>query len=201
MALNGFKFRIGAKLGLSAGIGVVLVGGMLANQVIGSASVSRSSEAATKQQIISLEAAETKAAARGMMLGVRDLRMAHDAGQVQKATTSLHARQESLAHYADAALKLVHLPENRERFEKIQNLAAGYASFAKEMAADKAELFTLTVKRDENGAAWNKQYGAAIQALERTKTAKSHEIENALRDGSDSFGTARLAGWRFAATE
>ena len=201
MALNGFKFRIGAKLGLSAGIGIVLVGGMLANQVIGSASVSRSSEAATTQQIIGLEAAETKAAARGMMLGVRDLRLAHDAGQVQKATTSLQARHESLAHHASDALKLVHLPENRARFEKIKTLATGYAGFAKEMAAGKAELFTLKVKRDENGAAWDKQYGAAIHALERAKTEKSHEIENALRDASDSFSTARLAGWRYAATE
>jgi methyl-accepting chemotaxis protein len=201
MALNGFKFRIGAKLGLSAGVGVVLVGGMLVNQVIGSASVSRSSEAATAQRIISLEAAETKAAARGMMLGVRDLRLAHDAGQVQKATTSLQARQEALAHFANDALKLVHLPENRERFEKIKNLATSYVGFAKEMAAGKAELFTLAVKRDENGAAWDKQYGAAIHALERAKTEKSHEIENALRDASDSFSTARLAGWRYAATE
>ena len=136
-----------------------------------------------------------------MMLGVRDLRMAHDAGQIQKATASLQARHESLAHFADDALKLVHLPENRARFEKIKTLATGYAGFAKEMAAGKAELFTLAVKRDENGAGWDKQYGAAIHALERAKTEKSHEIENALRDASDSFSVARLAGWRYAATE
>ena len=30
-----FNFRIGTKLGLTAGIGVILVGGMLANQVLG----------------------------------------------------------------------------------------------------------------------------------------------------------------------
>jgi hypothetical protein len=34
-----FNFRIGTKLGLTAGIGVVLVGGMLANQLVGNQSV------------------------------------------------------------------------------------------------------------------------------------------------------------------
>ncbi|MDB5631469.1 MAG: putative methyl-accepting chemotaxis receptor/sensory transducer [Tardiphaga sp.] len=34
-----FHFRIGAKLGLTAGIGVVLVGGMLANEILGNQSV------------------------------------------------------------------------------------------------------------------------------------------------------------------
>jgi methyl-accepting chemotaxis protein len=34
-----FNFRIGTKLGLTAGIGVILVGGMLANQVLGNQSI------------------------------------------------------------------------------------------------------------------------------------------------------------------
>jgi hypothetical protein len=34
-----FNFRIGTKLGLTAGIGVILVGGMLTNQVLGNQSI------------------------------------------------------------------------------------------------------------------------------------------------------------------
>ena len=37
-----FSFRIGTKLGLTAGIGVLLVGGMLANQVLGNRSIAES---------------------------------------------------------------------------------------------------------------------------------------------------------------
>jgi methyl-accepting chemotaxis protein len=37
-----FSFRIGTKLGLTAAIGVVLVGGMLGNQLFGNASIAES---------------------------------------------------------------------------------------------------------------------------------------------------------------
>ena len=37
------NFRIGAKLGLTAAIGVVLVGGMLANQLYGNQSIATTS--------------------------------------------------------------------------------------------------------------------------------------------------------------
>ena len=37
-----FKFRIGTKLGLTAGIGVVLVGGILTNQMLGNQSIAES---------------------------------------------------------------------------------------------------------------------------------------------------------------
>ena len=37
-----FKFRIGTKLGLTAGIGVVLVGGILLNQMLGNWSIAES---------------------------------------------------------------------------------------------------------------------------------------------------------------
>ena len=37
-----FNLRIGAKLGIAAGVSVLLVGGMLANQVLGNQSVAES---------------------------------------------------------------------------------------------------------------------------------------------------------------
>lgn len=39
-----FNFKIGTKLGITAGIGVVLVAGMLANQIIGNQSIEQSSK-------------------------------------------------------------------------------------------------------------------------------------------------------------
>src|SRR5215213_7267816 len=41
-AMGRFKFRIGTKLGLTAGIGVVLVGGILLNQMLGNWSIAES---------------------------------------------------------------------------------------------------------------------------------------------------------------
>src|SRR4051812_22317962 len=107
--MSKFKFRIGAKLGLSAGIGVLLVGVMLTTQIIGGSSVASSSAGAIAQRSLSQIATDMKASARGMMLGVRDLRLAHTLEEAQKASAYLQARGESVAKYANEALKLIHL--------------------------------------------------------------------------------------------
>src|SRR3979409_1815119 len=124
--MSKFKFRIGAKLGLSAGIGVLLVGVMLTNQMIGESSVASSSGDAIAQRRLSQIATDRKDSARGMMLGVRDLRLAQSAEDEQKAMVMVQARGESVAKHAGEALKLIHLPENRERVAKVKTLSSNY---------------------------------------------------------------------------
>jgi hypothetical protein len=171
---------------------------MLANQILGTASIAASNETATNQRLITQYAAELKASARGMMIGMRDLRLAQTSEDVQKAATYLRAREESLVRFANDALKRVKTPENRERLEKIKGDATRYTGFAKDVADSKGELFALGAKL--NGNAWRAQYAAITKSPELAKSAKMREIEVALRDVSDSFNDARTAGWRYAAT-
>ena len=142
--MSKFKFRIGAKLGISAAIGVLLVGIMLISQKIGGTSVADSSRAALEQRTLSQIAIDMKASARGMMLGVRDLRLAQTPEELQKASTYLQARGDSVAKFVNEALKLVHLPENRERVEKIKSLAAIYVGIGREIGAAKTEIFAMS---------------------------------------------------------
>lgn len=196
--LNKLKFRIGTKLAISAGVGIALVCGMLVNQMLGNASVGASNEVALNQRLITQDAIEVKASASGMMIGMRDLRLAQTPENVQKATTYLTARAESLTRFANDALKHVKSAENRERLEKIKSDTTRYTGFAKEVVASKGELFALGTKL--NGNAWRAQYAAITKSPELAKSARMREIEVALRDASDSFNDARTAGWRYAAT-
>ena len=70
------KIRIGTKLAISAAVGVVLVGVMLVSQKIGDASIEQSNEQAIAQRKLSQIVTDMKASVRGMMVGVRDLRLA-----------------------------------------------------------------------------------------------------------------------------
>jgi methyl-accepting chemotaxis protein len=198
--MSKFKFRIGAKLGLSAGIGVLLVGVMLTSQMIGGSSVTSSSGEAIAQRMLSQIATDVKDSARGMMLGVRDLRLAQTAEDAERAAAMIQARAESVTKHANDALKLIHLPENRERVEKIKSLTAGYVGVGKDIGAAKAEIFASTVKRQQNGDAWRQQYAATNKLLEASKSPKAGEAERALRDAAAMFDNARTAGWRYAAT-
>ena len=196
--LGNLKFRIGTKLAISAGVGIVLVGCMLANQMLGNASITSSNETANTQRHITADAIDMKASARGMMVGMRDLRLAQTPEDVQKATAYLQSRAQSLARYADNALKLVRTQENRERLGKIKVAATEYARFAKDVADSKSELFALGGKL--NGNDWRAQYATITKSPEFAKSPRSREIEAALRDASAAFNDARTAGWRYAAT-
>ena len=88
----------------------------------------------------------------------------------------------------------MHSPENRERIEKIRAHLGKYVTVINEVAAGKAEQFKLVVKRTENGNAWSKQYDAV------TKSPMLGRNTAAVRDAADAFAIARLAAWRFSAT-
>jgi methyl-accepting chemotaxis protein len=200
MALGGFKLRIGAKLAIQSGIGIFLVCGMLANQIVGSSSVTASNEFAIVHRIVTEDAAEMKASVRGMMVGIRDLRLAQTSDEVQKTMASIGAREESALKFGNDAQKRMHAAENRERVEKIKSLVVALSNAAKDVATAKGELFALVARRQENGDAWRKQYAAATKAVEASKSPKIGEIESGLRDAATSFDDARTAGWRYAAT-
>ena len=192
------KFRIGTKLAISAAIGVVLVGVMLVSQKLGNSAMDHSIEEAIAQRKLSQIATDMKASVRGMMVGVRDLRLAQTGEDLKKAQAYLQARDESVLRFINEALKIVQLPEDRERLERAKKLSDFYKSVGKEIAAAKEELFALGGKM--NGNAWRAQYSTVIKSQEFAKSSKAREIETALVEAADLFNDARTAGWRFAAT-
>ena len=68
------KFRIGAKLGLSLGLGVVLVAGMIASEQINSNFVEALVATADKQQSIVTESTNTEVLMQKAQIVGRDLR-------------------------------------------------------------------------------------------------------------------------------
>src|SRR5712672_3470222 len=107
--MSKFTFRIGARLGLSAGIGVLLVGAMLTTQMIGGSSVASSSGDAITQRTLSQIATDIKASARGEMLGIRDIRLSQNTADADKALAFLQARDASIVKFVAEALMIVRL--------------------------------------------------------------------------------------------
>ncbi|HMK80380.1 MAG TPA: methyl-accepting chemotaxis protein [Xanthobacteraceae bacterium] len=194
------RLRIGTKLAIVSGAGILFVIGMIVTQVIGDAAVQRANETADRQRTITQLATDAKAAVRGMMIAARDVRLAQTPDDVGKALTYLHAREEAVKRYADEALKLVRLPENRARFGKIKSDAETYAALIGKLASGKGELFDFVDKRNANGAAWTKQFGALLSSPALEKLARAAEVERALRGVGQMYDDARLATWRYAAT-
>ena len=138
--------RIGTKLAVASGIGFLLVAGMTASQIYNNHKVNIAQHAASQQKAITLAASEAKSAGRGLQLGVRDTRLAANADQIKAVETYIQARYTNFSNFTDEILKLATSQANRDRTATMKKNAEAYISATKEMAALKAQIFSLQAK-------------------------------------------------------
>ena len=133
------NLSIGAKLGIASGLGVLLVATMVIVQMHANTAIRGLDARMSGQQTIARDAVEAKAAVAGMQVAVRDLRLANNSADLQKAIGNLAARLKSANHYADEMLKISKSVENRARIEKLKTRAGDYAKGAEQIVAVRTE--------------------------------------------------------------
>ncbi len=134
------NLKIGTKLAIASAVGVLLVGAMIASQMLGNVSVREITESAVAQQEIARDAVKAEAAVRGMQLAVRDLRLANGPADIQKANQSLGDQQKTTSSLVDRMLRRSHEAENRARMEKLRSLAADYGKAAQQISGVRGEI-------------------------------------------------------------
>jgi methyl-accepting chemotaxis protein len=144
------NIRIGIKLAIMSGLGVLLVAAMMATQMLGSAAVRSSIETAVRQALLTQSALDAKASLRGLQVGVRDIRLARSADDLAKAMTYLHAREASATKCLNEAGQLSRKAETNEKLNAIKASVTQYVAGAKEIAAVKTEIMALRSKRSDS---------------------------------------------------
>ena len=145
------KMSIGTKLAIIPIVAIGMVIAMTVGQVIGNMKNDAAEELATLEQAIAYEAAEAKAATRGMMVGVRDIRLAKTPEALKNAQNYVATRQASLDHYVDAMMAKAVNPENRGNMEKLKAGAAQYAATGLEMVQLKIKVFSPQSRPNNEG--------------------------------------------------
>ena len=79
------NMRIGTKLAVTSALSMLLVGAMIFFQLTGNAAVGQATDAISHQNTLARFAVEAKASVRGMMIGMRDARLAKKAEELQAA--------------------------------------------------------------------------------------------------------------------
>src|SRR5690349_7950166 len=95
------NLRIGWKLGLTSGLGVLLVVAMIVNQQIGSGSIKNGIADIERNDFNARLAVNTKASVRGMQIGMRDVRLATSAEDIAKAFDFVGTRYNATVKFAD----------------------------------------------------------------------------------------------------
>jgi methyl-accepting chemotaxis protein len=137
------NLRIGTKLASASALGILLVTAMVASQIIGNASIRQSNQSALAQQEVSRNAVEVMVWVRSMQVSLRDIRLANNSDEMQKAAESLAERSKSLIDVGDAMLRLSHAPEIRAWIEKLKGLNADYLKGAQRVASVRAEAIAI----------------------------------------------------------
>ena len=137
------NLSIGAKLGITSALAVLLVAAMVWVQTHANAAARDLDAGKQGQQTISRDAAEAKASLRGMQMGVRDIRLATTAAELQKANEYMAARTQALQRFVEEMLKLSRSAENRARIEKLKQRAQEYADGGKQIAKVRGEAIAL----------------------------------------------------------
>jgi methyl-accepting chemotaxis protein len=142
------NLSIGAKLGIASGLGVLLVATMVIVQIRSNAAMRDLDARMAGQQTIARDAVDAKASIRGMQTGVRDLRLANSAADMQKATDYIATRLKSVNKFSDEMLKLSKSAENRARIENLRTKSGDYSKGAQQIAAIRAEAIAAAGSAD-----------------------------------------------------
>jgi methyl-accepting chemotaxis protein len=185
------NLRIGTKLGVTSGLAVLLVVALIAGQLVSSGKISDGTTALSRNEENALRAVNAKAAVRGMMVGVRDLRLAITAEDVKKAVDYLTARHVSAVRYIDELVKAVRAPEQLQRAEKMRSLADQYYAVTKEIEKLKSDVVVLRAKNDADSATRITALNEQMTNIIRDRTLPVGAELETLANQAEEFAKAR----------
>ena len=141
------NIRIGTKLAIMSGLGVLLVLGMIVGQIVGSAAVDSSQQAADLQSEIGRSILKTRASFRGLQMAVQDVLATRNDADLKKAMQVAQARLKDVRDTAEPLLPQLTEAEARARVEKVIALSDKYLKLAEAIVPIMTERFATEAKQ------------------------------------------------------
>jgi methyl-accepting chemotaxis protein len=192
--------RIGNKLGMVGLFGVLLSGGMVANQMVSETTINSANHRAGVQQTIADHTLQANIALRGMELAVRDLRQSKNPAELEKGMGGLNAAFTAVTGELDVAIGNVANPDDKERLQKIRSLAVEYNNLASAIGKAQLNIFEITKKRNERSVDWTKTFEGLLLSPALIRAANQTDVEKVLNEADSMFNAVRSATWQLIAT-
>lgn len=109
------KIRIGTKLAITVGIGVVLVAGMIVNQQLSNISIAQQTELARDEQFVIADLLSASVALQRMQVGAREIRLAITEQEADQALAGVRESVSDAVTHIDAAIQSCGNAANCER--------------------------------------------------------------------------------------
>lgn len=130
-----FSFRIGTKLGIITGISVLLVGGILTNQVLGNRSIAESNRLVIINYLNKGNAQATQTAMARAQLAAVEIGSAQSIGDVDKLLETLRAHATEAGTEIDAATQRATRKVIQDAYRETRTFVDAYLASAVQLAA------------------------------------------------------------------
>lgn len=195
-----FKFRIGTKLGLTASAGVLLVSGMLGNQLV------RNGQIAGLSELVVINTAN-KANAQGGELAVTRARLAvaeiGSASSADRLAQHLEVLRSSIASATteiDAALIRSKRAEAKELCREVKIQLEASLKAGNDLGEARGLAIAQFTAANEIEDAWNKSLEKLLASPALAASQNRLNIEVELREADALFKAVSAADWHFTAT-
>ncbi len=169
-AIPRLNIRVGTKLAITVGIGVVMVAGMIVNQYASNASLAQQAELERDEQFVTTDMLRAAVALQRMQIGTREIRLAISEREADEALAALRESMGNAVSHLQAAVQMCGETENCTRFEQLVKLAKAYAVDAAEMTVLKRDYTDIAKPLAQIG-----KIGKEIDALLTQATSVAKE--------------------------
>jgi methyl-accepting chemotaxis protein len=190
-----WNIQIGAKLGVSALVGLALVAGMVGNQArvnrLTHDLMSKASESRKLQQA----ALEARIILNELISIDRDIRLARAPSEVSFVLQSLKNRMVAADMAYDATLAIATLPEDRQLLASAKEAFNNYVAAAQEIGAVQFEILDLRERQITESAAWSKALENLVNSALIATAVNRFALENNLQQANSEFMRAESLSW------
>ena len=172
--MAGFNFPIRTRLALWAGLGVLLVAGMLAEQQYGDHLAGLQRAAADQKQRTAVEALHAADDLRCMQIAMREVRLAISPGEVDRAMKLLDDSKTAAAKHIGMAIAAADAPADKEQLGQLARLAEAYDRTVTELATA-AKEYGDTVEKVKQAIELGSKINAMVAGTTQTLVAAADE--------------------------
>jgi methyl-accepting chemotaxis protein len=194
------KLRIGAKLAIVSGAGMLLVAGMLLNEQFNNRTVEDLTHLTVVHDGVAASALAADNALRRVQLANREIRSALTLEALQRARGDLQQASADGEGILGKLEREAVFAENRERFGRLNRLFQDYAAAIRDIGDRQQTLIDNLQKSEEALSTWSKLYSSLVDSHAIAGLAFRQEVERDVREANSTFKDARIEAWRVMAT-
>jgi methyl-accepting chemotaxis protein len=194
------KLRISSKLGVLAGLSVVLVAGMLTNEQVGLRLMNDSAELV---QVNYLNLDNAQAAGLAMVrarIAVSELMLTDTVTDADKSTAEARAQLAMAALEFDAAEGRARRQQTKDIYRAAKAGTEAYLAATLKLAAAQKQSLAAADARRRASTSLNSAIAIVLASPRFVGLPNRRDVELLLHQANAAFVAARAAAWRFAST-